>query len=593
MGKPNIGLALQKPAPNERIAWVLRRPLTTLFAGASLFGSLVFVVSSPASAADLPPATPPDSRPSVAMGRACSPPINVAACNSATLAAIDAARGLEGVGPMTLPLNYNALPAAEQLLVVVNLERVDRGLNPIAGLTPGLDQDAWSGAVNNGDPPAPAGASSSAGVWIGGFATPLYDDFFWMYDDGPGGVSSSANWAHRNIILASWSGSNSVLMGASVVATSRYADSAAAVFATGTSGAPNFTWAGEVPYLSFLSSPGTVDLGTTPGHPVGSSVALQPSGRNAVFTATISGGAGQWSLSPSSCSAPAGGTCRLGVVFHPVAGGTYNGSLVVSGPGGTQVVALDGGPWNGYWLAASDGGIFSYGTAQFDGSAGGLPLVRPMVGAARTDDGQGYWTVASDGGVFSYGDARFYGSTGGIPLVRPMVGMSPNRSGAGYWTVASDGGVFSFGGTRFYGSTGGVRLVQPMVGMASTPSGRGYWLVASDGGVFSFGDARFYGSTGGVRLSAPIVGIASTADGGGYWLVAADGGVFGFGDARFYGSAFGLPLSAPIVGISAAPGGVGYWLAGADGSVFSYGAAAFHGSAVGEALGGPIVAIAG
>ena len=40
-----------------------------------------------------------------------------------------------------------------------------------------------------------------------------------------------------------------------------------------------------------------------------------------------------------------------------------------------------------------------------------------------TVDGQGYWFVASDGGVFSYGDAPFEGSMGGQRLNRPMVGM--------------------------------------------------------------------------------------------------------------------------------------------------------------------------
>jgi hypothetical protein len=31
---------------------------------------------------------------------------------------------------------------------------------------------------------------------------------------------------------------------------------------------------------------------------------------------------------------------------------------------------------------------------------------------ATTSTGKGYWLVASDGGIFTFGDARFYGSTG-------------------------------------------------------------------------------------------------------------------------------------------------------------------------------------
>ena len=234
----------------------------------------------------------------------------------------------------------------------------------------------------------------------------------------------------------------------------------------------------------------------------------------------------------------------------------------------------------GYWLVASDGGVFSYGDAGFSGSAGGTPLNKPVVGMASTPDGGGYWLVASDGGVFSYGDAVFSGSAGGTPLNKPVVGMATTPDGGGYWLVASDGGVFSYGDAGFHGSAGGTPLNKPIVGMASTPDGGGYWLVASDGGVFSYGDAVFSGSAGGTPLNKPIVGMASSSDGGGYWLVGSDGGVFSYGDAVFSGSAGGTPLNKPVVGMAATPDGAGYWLVGSDGGVFSYGVAGFYGSAV-------------
>ena len=175
------------------------------------------------------------------------------------------------------------------------------------------------------------------------------------------------------------------------------------------------------------------------------------------------------------------------------------------------------------------------------------------VAMATTPDGHGYWIAASNGGVFSFGDASFYGSEGGQTLSAPIVGMAATPDGHGYWLVGSDGGVFSFGDASFYGSTGALRLNAPIVGMTPTPDGHGYWLVASDGGVFSFGDASFYGSTGALHLNAPIVGMAATSDGRGYWLVGSDGGVFSFGDASFYGSTGALHLNAPIVGMAAAP----------------------------------------
>jgi hypothetical protein len=73
---------------------------------------------------------------------------------------------------------------------------------------------------------------------------------------------------------------------------------------------------------------------------------------------------------------------------------------------------------------ASDAGIFSYGDAPFHGSAGSLPLNKPVVGLAATSGGGGYWLVATDGGIFDYGDAAFYGSTGSIHLNEPVAGMA-------------------------------------------------------------------------------------------------------------------------------------------------------------------------
>ncbi len=171
----------------------------------------------------------------------------------------------------------------------------------------------------------------------------------------------------------------------------------------------------------------------------------------------------------------------------------------------------------------------NFGDAGYFGPSGGLSLNAPPVGMATTHDGQGYWIAASDGGIFNYGDAAFLGSAGGIKLNKPIVGMAATPDGGGYWLVASDGGIFSYGDAHFYGSTGSIQLNQPIVGMAVTPDGGGYWLVASDGGIFAYGDAQFYGSTGSIHLNQPVVGMAAGPGGGGYWLVASDGGIFAYG----------------------------------------------------------------
>jgi len=243
----------------------------------------------------------------------------------------------------------------------------------------------------------------------------------------------------------------------------------------------------------------------------------------------------------------------------------------------------------GYRFVASDGGVFAFGGASFNGSTGSLTLNKPIVGMASTPDGGGYWLVASDGGIFAYGDAVFYGSTGSLTLNKPIVGMAATPSGHGYWLVASDGGIFAYGDAVFYGSTGSLTLNKPIVGMAATPSGHGYWLVASDGGIFAYGDAAFHGSTGSLTLNKPIVGMAATPSGLGYWLVASDGGIFAYGDAVFHGSAGSLALNKPIVGMAATPSGLGYWLVASDGGVFAYGDAVFHGSTGSLVLNKPIV----
>ena len=75
-------------------------------------------------------------------------------------------------------------------------------------------------------------------------------------------------------------------------------------------------------------------------------------------------------------------------------------------------------------MVASDGGIFDFGDAGFFGSAGSIPLNKPVVGMAATLDGHGYWIAATDGGIFNYGDANFSGSEGGVVLNKPVVGVA-------------------------------------------------------------------------------------------------------------------------------------------------------------------------
>ncbi|HTK16204.1 MAG TPA: choice-of-anchor D domain-containing protein [Acidimicrobiia bacterium] len=246
-------------------------------------------------------------------------------------------------------------------------------------------------------------------------------------------------------------------------------------------------------------------------------------------------------------------------------------------------------PPSGYRLVASDGGIFTYGSARFYGSTGGMHLNAPIVGIATDPKTGGYWMVASDGGVFAF-HAPFLGSMGATHLNAPIVGIAATRDGGGYWMVASDGGIFTFGNARFHGSTGALHLNAPIVGMAADPATGGYWLVASDGGIFTFG-APYLGSAGARPLRAPVAGMVAMPDGRGYRLVGTDGAVLPFGTAASYGSAVGRLGSGRVAGIAVTHDGRGYWQVANGGAVYAFGDARYFGAANGQPLKAPIVGI--
>jgi hypothetical protein len=218
--------------------------------------------------------------------------------------------------------------------------------------------------------------------------------------------------------------------------------------------------------------------------------------------------------------------------------------------------------------------VRAIGGAPSLGPNPGLQLHQSFVGLAPASH-RGYWVAAADGGVFSFGDARFFGSASGYPLSGKIIGIAPMPGGRGYWLAAADGGVFSFGEAYFQGSLGGyiafgVPLRSAITAIAATPSGNGYWLLAGDGGVFSFGDAKFRGSTAGGPHAQRFVGIASTRSGNGYYLLGADGGVFAFGDAVFSGARLD---GVAATGISVPLNGHGYSVSRANGSVVGFGGA--------------------
>ena len=61
---------------------------------------------------------------------------------------------------------------------------------------------------------------------------------------------------------------------------------------------------------------------------------------------------------------------------------------------------------------ASDGGIFNYGDAAFEGSSGAMHLNKPIVGMAPPPTARATGWSPPTAGIFNYGDAAFDGSAG-------------------------------------------------------------------------------------------------------------------------------------------------------------------------------------
>ena len=124
-------------------------------------------------------------------------------------------------------------------------------------------------------------------------------------------------------------------------------------------------------------------------------------------------------------------------------------------------------------VASTGPAVLAFGDAGFYGPTTSMSLNRPVVGMAATPDGGGYWLVASDGGVFNLGDAPFYGSAvGGIGPGRVAAAIARSRSGRGYDVLATPGTVR----VGFAGDVNGVGRVatfmsqggNPLAGMLST-----------------------------------------------------------------------------------------------------------------------------
>jgi hypothetical protein len=191
----------------------------------------------------------------------CAPSWAKLSTAAGALALIDYCRAQQGVGPLLLPSNFDRLTVPEQMLVMIDLERVNRGEAPVAGLTRPLDRQAQRAALAGTDP-----AIGFGDIWEGGPSSTAEADYGWMYDDGYGGTNvdcttptSQLCWGHRDIILAD-NVTGAMVAGAGFKNGLSYGSSYAFGVAGYASG-PRlvFSWAGELRY--FQVPPGPEPLG--------------------------------------------------------------------------------------------------------------------------------------------------------------------------------------------------------------------------------------------------------------------------------------------------------------------------------------------
>ncbi len=151
-------------------------------------------------------------------------------CTDVLLAALDQAQAAEHLAGFALPSNYFGLSPAKQLFILVNLERIARGVPPIVGLSPYLDAAATRAAEQAEDPgfqasygpvhvwvPPQGGTYAYAGTWAGDSVNAVAAVFGWFYDDGWGGSKATWNydctsptasgcWGHRDELLGESTG---------------------------------------------------------------------------------------------------------------------------------------------------------------------------------------------------------------------------------------------------------------------------------------------------------------------------------------------------------------------------------------------------
>ena len=377
---------------------------------ASILGATLTAAISPAAASAHPAAYPHATRATLTGGSSGDPATNVPptpdywptcsssgagsqTCIDAVVAAIDHARALEGVGAMVLPSGFASLSAAQQTLVVSNLERVDRGLRPAAGMVATLNSLSATAASNdadpalpNWDPIGPFSPNRWGSNWAGDLNA-LASDYDWMYNDGwgPSGsynldctsATASGCWGHRHNILSAYGGEE-LITGVASVEQSQWT-SIAQIFVAGTGGYPAFTYAWS---QATAGTPTTAAPSTSTATPTVDSTSLSVGAPTTVVagrTATVSG-----RLTDTTAGSPVpGATVR--VCQRTVLSSTSGCTSVTTDGNGAATLVAHPRIATVYWLVYDGSPVLAAAT-----SGQAVVRVRPALAlhARRTTSGR-------------------------------------------------------------------------------------------------------------------------------------------------------------------------------------------------------------
>ena len=209
---------------------------------------------------------------------------------------------------MSLPSTWTTLTPPEQLFVLTNLERIDRGIAPIEGLAADLNAYAQAGAnsrhaTRSFPPYATSGGSTYAST--SSLGTAMAE---WMYDDGPGGTNVGLPRAGRRRLLGPPRTSFRAQYAAPALMGVGNGPATTQLFVGGdTIDAPYFTWAQVTPFLPVGVFPYGVNDSVTPGTSQTSTIQLWASGQYMNISVAQSGGRGCSTLSGTNCNLPSGG----------------------------------------------------------------------------------------------------------------------------------------------------------------------------------------------------------------------------------------------------------------------------------------------